>query len=264
MDLELANRTVLITGGTDGLGLALDAPYPCRVEDGRGGSTPFPVPAHQTGRADFRHPAFRLASPHSYRWRPKGFHLRFTIQLYLKGQDQIRCLKAHRQSPPPRHRQKHTRSQGPSLHRSYPASAVLWPCPTPVPDRRAQHDVEVATLAQDGSPPITRITFSCVPCPVPRRIERVHMSIASPSVQPSPFLRRVGIRIITFEACSGFTLVTARRIAQPPKAAFVTRLRPDRLPCQAARQLPDLSTTIWVDPSSTGVTRRRGALRNPG
>jgi hypothetical protein len=26
---------------------------------------------------------------------------------------------------------KHTRSQGPSLRRRYPASAVLWPCPTP-------------------------------------------------------------------------------------------------------------------------------------
>ena len=39
-----------------------------RVEDGRGSlgpmaNAPFPIPAHQTGRADFRHPAFRLASP---------------------------------------------------------------------------------------------------------------------------------------------------------------------------------------------------------
>ena len=42
--------------------------------------------------------------------------------------------------------------------------------------------------------------------------------------------RRVGIRIVTFEACSGFTRVTARRIAQPPKAAFVTRLQPSQLP----------------------------------
>jgi hypothetical protein len=38
-----------------------------RVEDGRGGlgpmaNTPFPIPAHQTERADFRHSAFRLAS----------------------------------------------------------------------------------------------------------------------------------------------------------------------------------------------------------
>jgi len=28
---------------------------------------PFPIPAHQTGRADFRHPAFRLASPRGTR-----------------------------------------------------------------------------------------------------------------------------------------------------------------------------------------------------
>ncbi len=68
----------------------------------------------------------------------------------------------------------------------------------------------------DGSPPITRITFSDVPCPLPRRIERVRVSIASPLTRPSPNGRRVGIRIVTFEACSGFTHVTARRIAQPP------------------------------------------------
>ena len=43
-----------------------------RVEDGRGSlgpmaNAPFPIPAHQTGRADFRHPAFRLASPRRIR-----------------------------------------------------------------------------------------------------------------------------------------------------------------------------------------------------
>ena len=86
------------------------------------------------------------------------------------------------------------------------------------------------------------------------------MSIASPLMQPSPNGRRVGIRIVTFEACSGFTRVTARRIAQPPKATFVTRLRPYQLPGQAARQLPDLSTIIRVEPSSTGDSRLRGAL----
>ena len=42
---------------------------------------------------------------------------------------------------------------------------------------------------------------------------------------PSPIDRRVGIRIDTFEACSDFTRVTARWIAQQPKAAFVARLR---------------------------------------
>jgi len=93
--------------------------------------------------------------------------------------------------------------------------------------------------------------LSDVPCPLPRRIAWVRVSIASPRVQPSPNGRRVGIRIVTFEACSGFTHVTAHRIAQPPKAAFVTRLQPGQLPGQTARQLPDQSTTLWVEASST-------------
>ena len=48
--------------------------------------------------------------------------------------------------------------------------------------------------------------------------------------RPSPNSGRVGIRIVLFEACSGFTRVTARTLAQPPKAAFVTGLRRSRLP----------------------------------
>src|SRR4029450_5750790 len=86
------------------------------------------------------------------------------------------------------------------------------------------------------------------------------MLITSPLARPSPIGRRVGIRIVTFEACSGFTRVTARRIAQLPKATFVTRLQPLRLPARAARQLPDQSTTLWVDSSSTDDSRLRGAL----
>jgi hypothetical protein len=80
------------------------------------------------------------------------------------------------------------------------------------------------------------------------------------STRPSPRDRRVGIHEFTFEACSGFTRVTARWIAQPPKATFVTRLRNGQLPDRPARQLPDQPTTIWVDPPSTGVPRLRGAL----
>lgn len=102
-----------------------------------------------------------------------------------------------------------------------------------------QGDVETATLALDGSPPVTTNHLSDVPCPLPRRIERVLVTIASPLVLPSPNGRRVGIRFSPFEACSGFTRVTARRIAQRPKAAFVAGLRPGQLPTQAACQLPD-------------------------
>jgi hypothetical protein len=56
-----------------------------------------------------------------------------------------------------------------------------------------------------------------------------------PALTPSPNGRRVGIRVVTFEACSGFTHVTARQIAQSPMATFITRLRPCRLPSRAAR-----------------------------
>src|SRR5262249_44397550 len=76
----------------------------------------------------------------------------------------------------------------------------------------------------------------------------------------SPNGRRVCIRIVTFEACSGFTRVTARRIAQPPKVTFVTRLQSRQSPSETARQLPDLSTIIWVEPSSTDDSRLQGAL----
>src|SRR5262249_27819362 len=46
--------------------------------------------------------------------------------------------------------------------------------------RRPYSGVEAATLARDGSPPIARITLSGVPCPLPRRTKRVHMSISFP------------------------------------------------------------------------------------
>ncbi len=50
-----------------------------------------------------------------------------------------------------------------------------------------------------------------------------------------------------------------RRIAQPPKATFVTRLQPSQSPGRPARQLPDQSTTLWVESSSTDSSRLRGA-----
>ena len=64
----------------------------------------------------------------------------------------------------------------------------------------AFRDVEAATLALDGSPPVTTNHPTDVPCPLPRRIAWVRVSIASPHVRPSPNDRRVGIRIRTFEA----------------------------------------------------------------
>src|SRR5580698_8088643 len=49
------------------------------------------------------------------------------------------------------------------------------------------------------------------------------------SVLPSPFSGRVGVHDFPFEACSGFTHVTARQFAPPPKARFVAGLRHGQL-----------------------------------
>src|SRR5262249_1226228 len=164
-----------------------------------------------------------------------GLRLRFAVQLSLKAPDLIRRCQAHHQSPSPHHLQKRTRSRGPLLRRHYPASALLLPRPTPAVTT-AKCGVEAATLVRDGSPPVTANHLSRVPCPLPRRIAWVRASIASPRMRPSPNDRRVGIRIRTFEACSGFTFVTAHRIAQQPQGRLRRRAptqpvtRPSRLP----------------------------------
>src|SRR5271165_6405699 len=63
-------------------------------------------------------------------------------------------------------------------------------------------------------------------------------------------------------AQASLTLRPAGSLSRP-QATFVTRLRPMRLPAQAARQLPDQSTTLRVDSSSTDDSRLRGALPQP-
>jgi hypothetical protein len=136
--------------------------------------------------------------------------------------------------------------------RSYgPVRLPSWPPPA--------SDVEAATLAQDGLPRLPEPPFRrAVPTtPADQPGARVD---CFPAHAARPKWQEGGIRIVTFEACSGFTRVTAHRIAQPPKATFVARLQPGQLPNQAARQLPDQSTTIRVEPSSTDDSRLRSAL----
>src|SRR5262245_47005043 len=87
-----------------------------------------------------------------------------------------------------------------------------------------------------------------VPRPLPRRIERVLMSIASPLMLPSPNGRRVGIRIVTFEACSGFTHVTAHRIAQPPKGDLCHEAPTHAVACTSRS-----SATGSIDNSPCGI-----------
>src|SRR5262245_51040663 len=123
--------------------------------------------------------------------------------------------------------------------------------------------VEAATLAPNGSPPITRITFptcrahypagssgcSCRLLPRSRSLPQMAGGSASALSLSRP-------------AQALLTLRPAGSLSRP-KATFVTRLQPMRLPAQAARQLPDQSTTLRVGSSSTGDSRLRGALPIP-
>ena len=143
-------------------------------------------------------------------------------------------------------------------HRSYD------PCPTPARPAVLATALEVRPPAGTGLPRLPGPPFQRAVPNTPVDRNGCLCRLLPHSTRPSPFPRRVGIHDFTFEACSDFTRVTARWIAQPPKAAFVTRLRDGRLPNRPARQLPDQPTTLWMVPSSTGDPRLRGALRNPG
>src|SRR5215467_6526847 len=79
---------------------------------------------------------------------------------------------------------------------------------------------------------------------------RVPARVSSLSVQPSPLSGRVGVHIITFEAWSSFTRVTACKVAHPPYVGFIARLRPGRFPDSNARKLPSSTNNFlgWVLP----------------
>jgi hypothetical protein len=79
---------------------------------------------------------------------------------------------------------------------------------------------------------------------------RVPARVSSLSVLPSPLSGRVGVHILTFEACSSFTRVTACRVAHPPYVGFIARLRPGQFPSSDARKLPSSTNNLlgWVLP----------------
>ena len=121
-------------------------------------------------------------------------------------------------------------------------------------------DVEAATLAPNGSPPITRIIFPTC---------RAHYPGGSSGCACRLLPRSCSLPQMAGGSASALSLsrpaqasLTLRPIGSlsRPEATFVTRLQPMRLPAQAARQLPDQSTTIRVESSSTDDSRPRGAL----
>ena len=102
---------------------------------------------------------------------------------------------------------------------------------------------------------ITRIALSIAPCPLPRRAGWVRSSTASRSARlprnsgGSALASRLSRPAQPPDHGPGVTRVTARCFAQPPKAAFVTRLRPGKV-AQPSRS----SATGSIDNSLGGAS----------
>ena len=82
--------------------------------------------------------------------------------------------------------------------------------------------------------------------------------------QPSPTVRRVGVHHFTFEACSGFTHVTARTVAGTPFACLDPKAsaRPVTPPHRLGGYRGEPKTPR-TDLSSAGPLHPRGALTVP-
>ncbi len=164
-----------------------------------------------------------------------------------------RCLLAHRQSPSPHQLRKRTRTQGFLLRRHCTASTLIRPCPTPALAATCRN-VEAATLADDGSPAITRTTIPTC---------RAHYHGGS-----SGCACRLLPHSCSLPQMAGGS-ASALSLSRPAQASHVLRptgsLRrplsrgsnPFRAPGRAARQLPDQSTILLVDSSSTSDSRLR-------
>ena len=152
-------------------------------------------------------------------------------------------------------------------------------CPTPPGITRPQHSYDPVRLPFDpsGKPDVEGTAFSrtdlprlpgpsfqrAVPITPADRNGCICRLLPHPT-RPSPLCGRVGIHNFTFEACSGFTRVTARWIAQLLKAAFVARLRSAGYPDKSLASYQINRQLSGWNPASTDGPRLRGALNKRG
>ena len=194
---------------------------------------------------------------HTFALRQSLFK-RFRISTVLPGSSPI---------TDPLHLPKHARSQGPLLRRHYPASTLVRPCPTPARPAVPSTTSELRSPTKAGLPRLPASPFRRAVPTTPADRTGAHVDYfpahaAFPKWQEGRHPHCHFRGLLRLHSYYGPPDRSAAQGDPPPPRgqAFVTRLQPGRLPDQAARQLPDLSTTIRVEPSSTGDPRLRGAL----
>ena len=123
--------------------------------------------------------------------------------------------------------------EAPFLDGHYPASPVLRASPSPCRPSLPLAGFRLPRARRrQGFPCCHAFHPPCMPAPLPRRKPAGALVALFPvGRRPSPNLRRVDFRDALFEACSAFTRVPACMVAEPPKAALLSRvLQPMSLP----------------------------------
>ncbi len=170
----------------------------------------------------------------------------------------------------PRYLLRSSRTEAPSLHRHYPASAVLRASPPPQGARPVRHRSPVGRpRPRQGASRVACAFLVYVLSPLPRHSHWRHC-LAHPSSDVSlPRKgRRVGLCIDLFEAYSAFTRVTARTLALPPiRGTLTRRLQPlrhlhDCSGCFRLERLPGGACTRWKAPPYHGAHPYRSS-RSP-
>ena len=215
-------------------------------------SSPFPLPADRTGRADLPHPALRLASPRACGERPTSAscvsppRLGFTAQLARKASGTTRCFTGLRQVTHRRLLQQAHQKSGPFPPPALPNFIGTATLSDSRIDRRLTAQLSPLPSPSTGLPrlrdPLSRRAVPITPVDRSKCVCRLLPQI----VLPSPNSGRVGVHNFHFEACSSFTRVTARRFAPPPMATFIAGLQYCRLPNCTACQLPGQPTIARV------------------
>ena len=111
--------------------------------------------------------------------------------------------------------------------------------------------------------------LSDVPSPIPRRTKLGGKMVSRAQLpQPSPFCRRVGARVFTFEACSAFTHVMARTDRSTAQGGLYhgASIRPVTRPNCPLATGPNQQVSRWVLPPLVFralVAHDRKKLRGP-
>ena len=124
----------------------------------------------------------------------------------------------------------------PSLRRRYPASTVLWTCPTP--DRAATLSWRSEwRTPPDRASPDNSCCLASVLCPLPRRW--VRLPVPSPLRAAFPVAQAGRHPHRYFRGLLRLYTLRPTGLLSRPQATFVTRLRPAQSPERTARQLLD-------------------------